>query len=240
MGHPQHATIDLLHAFVDRLPPRFPRELGRYMAVRLGELERDTSVSREALDRVVAEFGKYTWHERRAWEEVYERAGKADEEQRFLTALPGALRERVLDHAKGFSPATAGGGEREGVARGAGRSPCDVVRLPAFERYTPEDRLIIEEALLRARRDAADRLGARLLAGELPDYDAVALRWKQERLRIEEQLLQLRTIAREKPALGAEITKVVTDYEIGFSGLMGREPTLMELRGVVADYANRS
>ncbi|MBI4434909.1 hypothetical protein HY635_03810, partial [Candidatus Uhrbacteria bacterium] len=82
--HPLQSTLDLLHQVVDRLPPRFPRELGRYMAQRLGELERDQSVNREALDRVVAEFGMYTWHYRRAWEEVYERNAKADEERRFL------------------------------------------------------------------------------------------------------------------------------------------------------------
>lgn len=222
VSHPQQSTIDLLHTLVDRLPPRFPRELGRYMIARVGELECDASVSHEALDRVVAEFGKYTWHYRRAWEEVYARAGVGDEEQRFLAALPSALRERAQVDA-------AAAGKRIG----------EVIRLPAFERYTPEDRLILEEALLRARRDASNRLGQRLLAGELPEYDATALRWKQERVKIEEQLLALDRIAHEKPALAEEIAKVVADYEVGFSGLMGREPTLTELRGVVADYTNR-
>jgi hypothetical protein len=118
--------------------------------------------------------------------------------------------------------------------------PQDIVRSKQFERYTPEDRLVIEEALLRARREAGDRLGARLLAGELPDYEEVALKWKRERLDIEEQLLRLRKIAREKPHLAHEIENVIKDYELGFSGWTGREPTLPELRGVVADYANRS
>lgn len=250
MSHPHQSTIDLLHALVDRLPPRFPRELGRYMVMRLGELERDAAVSREVLDRAVAEFGKYTWHERRAWQEVYEHEGKPGEERRFLAQLPATVRERVVGDTKHFSPATIVGGERpvsrslgevgEGVAQRVGRSPCDIVRLPAFERYTPEDRLIIEEALLRARRDAADHLGAQILAGDVPNYDDTVLHWKQERLRIEEQLLALRRIAREKPMLAPEITKVIADYDIGFSGLMGREPTLVELRGVISDYANRS
>lgn len=247
MPHPYQATIDLLHQIVDRLPPRFPRELGRYMALRLGELERDQSVSREALDRAVAEFGTYTWHYRRAWEETYEREGKKEEERRFLELLPAALRERVAQDVaargkasgKNFSPSTAVEGEREGEAM-VRRSPQDIVRSPTFERYTPEDRLIIEEALLRARREAGDQLGARLLAGELPDYEDVALRWKQERLKLEEQLLKLQKIAREKPHLSREIENVVADYELGFSGWTGREPTLAELKGVVSDYANRA
>ena len=230
MPHPLQSTLDLLHQIVDRLPPRFPRELGRYMMMRLGELERDQSVSRDALDRVVSEFGKYTWHERRAWEEVYERNAKADEERRFLELLPAAVRERVMGDTNNFSPSFRGG-----ASGGAGA----IVRLPAFERYTPEDRLIIEEALLRARREAGDRLGARLLAGELPEYEEVALRWKRERLNIEEQLLKLQKIARAKPPLAREIQNVIQDYELGFSGWTGREPTLEELRGVVADYVNR-
>lgn len=238
--HPLQATIDLLHQIVDRLPPRFPRELGRYLAGRLAEIERDQSVSREALDRAVAEFGKYTWHYRRAWEEVYDREGRGDEERRFLEFLPNALRERVVEDVKGvkgvegvkdFFPSFRGG------ARGGAQ---DIVRSQAFERYTPEDRLVIEEALLRARREASDQLGARLLAGELPDYEEVALRWKQERLKIEEQLLRLRKIAREKPHISREIENVIADYELGFSGWTGREPTLAELKGVVADYANRA
>jgi len=236
MTHPYQSTIDLLHVLVDRLPPRFPRELGRYMATRLAELERDQSVHREALDRVVAEFGKYSWPYRRAWEEVYEREGKPMEEQRFLELLPPVVRERVVGDTKNFSPSTAVGGE----GNGAGRSPCDVVRLPVFERYTPEDRLVIEESLLRSRREAGDQLGARLLAGDLPEYEEVALRWKQERLKIEEQLLAMHRIAREKPPLAEEIQRVVDDYEVGFSGLMGREPIPTELAGVVADFSHRS
>ncbi|MBI4450294.1 hypothetical protein HY634_04495 [Candidatus Uhrbacteria bacterium] len=225
--HPLQSTLDLLHVIVDRLPPRFPRELGRYMMMRLGELERDQGVSRDVLDRTVAEFGKYTWHYRRTWEEVYEREGKPEEERRFLELLPSTVRERVAGDTNNFSPSSRGG-----ASGGAGA----IVRLPAFEQYTPEDRLIIEEALLRARREAGDRLGARLLAGELPEYEEVALRWKRERLSIEEQLLAMRRIAREKPSLAEEIRRVVEDYELGLSGLMGREPTLAELRGQVQNY----
>ncbi|MBI4434264.1 hypothetical protein HY635_00370, partial [Candidatus Uhrbacteria bacterium] len=207
--------------------------------------ERDQSVNREALDRVVAEFGMYTWHYRRAWEEVYERNAKADEERRFLEVLPTALREQVLRDSGSVRGKTPDVEEErsDGSTSGVGvrtRRPQDIVRLPAFEHYTPEDRLIIEEALLRARREAGDQLGAQLLAGELPDYEEVALRWKQERLRIEEQLLKLRKIARAKPPLAREIQNVIADYELGFSGWTGREPTLTELKGVVADYANRS
>lgn len=196
------------------------------MAMRLAELERDESVRREALDRVVAEFGKYSWPYRHAWEEVYGQEGKQAEERRFLELLPAAVREHVQTDVSG--------GARGGVA-------SEIVRLPIFEKnYTPEDRLIIEEALLRARREAGDQLGARLLAGELPEYEEVALRWKQERLKLEEQLLKLRNIAREKSNLAEEIQRVLADYDVGFSGLMGREPTLAELKGVVADYANRA
>lgn len=237
MPHPYQPTIDLLHQIVDRLPPLFPRELGRYMALRLGELERDVSVSREALDRIVAEFGAYTWHYRRAWEEIYQRDGAPTEERLFLEQLPQNLRERIERDVAVAKGESVSGGKSQ------------IVRLPAFEQnYTPEERLIIEETLLRARRGAGDQLGARLLAGEIPDpdaavgtsYEEIALRWKQERLRIEEQFFNLRKIAREKSHLAREIWNVIADYELGFSGWTGREPTLAELKGVVADYANRA
>jgi hypothetical protein len=191
----------------------------------VGELERDASVSREALDRVIAEFGKYTWHYRRAWEEVYRRDGEPEAERGFIAALPAALRERIEQDVAAASQAQT--------------LKSQIVRLPVFERYTPEERLVVEEALLRSRRETADRLAQRIIAGEITDYDEGALRWKSERLRIEEELLALKRIARERPAFADEIQRLLEDYEIGFSGLAGREPTLAELQGMVRDYANR-
>ncbi|MFH1098420.1 MAG: hypothetical protein V1723_00610 [Candidatus Uhrbacteria bacterium] len=219
--HPHQSTIDLLRVLVGRIPPRFPRELGRYLAQRVEELARDASVTGEALDRALAEFGLYVWHYRKALEEIYAREAVGEESARFLELLSLALRERVTADAAA-----------SGLA-----DPREIMRLPQFEaNYSPEDKLLIEEAMLHARRELEDNLRGQIESGEITDFDAVALRWKRERLAIEEQLLALAELARTKPQWAAEIRERIREFSLGFSGIVGEEPTLEKARQEVENY----
>lgn len=222
MPHPYQATLDLLRVMIDRLPPRFPDLLASCARERLDVFAADAHVHSEALDAFAGTFGALVWPYRRAWEEVFAQDGAAIVERAFLEALPPALRAHV---------------ERDAAA--AQEQPSGVLRLPAFEAYTPEDRLVAEEAYLAARHNAAGDLAGRIASGNLPRYDAAVLRWKEEGLRIEGALLELRALARTLPRWADEIGNIVREYELGFTGTLGREPTLDEVRGAVADYRGR-
>ena len=224
MSHPQQSTIDLLRRMVVRVPPRFPRELGRYMNVRVEELARDVSVPEAVLTNVIAEFGRYLWHYRKAWEDVWTREGAPRVAPKFLEMLSGDVRARVeADVGAGFTPA---------------RSALEIMRLPQFESaYTPEEKLVIEEAGGGARHAAEEGLRDRIDRGEVADYDATVLRWKQERLRIEEQLLMLEQIAHARPQHASEIRSRIAQCEEGMAGI-SHEPTLRELQGEVENYRN--
>lgn len=216
MPHPFQSSIDYLRWLVGRLPPKFPPELGRFMSIRVEEFARDARVTQEVIDRAAVEFGFYLWHYRKAFAEILAREGDAAIAQRFASALSADLNARVESESGG--------------------QPLEVARFPSFERaFTPEERLVIEEALLAARRAAAEDVRARIERGEIADYERTALRWKQERLRMEEQLLELRRLAREKPNLSGEILERVASFERGFVDI-DREPTLDELTHEVENY----
>lgn len=216
--HPHQSTVDLLRRMVARLPPKFPRALGRYMIERAETLARDAGIPAEELARSIAEFGVYLWHYRKAFEEAFAREGIPRWEERFLAELPGALRTRVVGDASGRS--------------------LEIMRAPAFESaYSPEDKLVIEEALLTARRAVEEELRDRVDRGEVADYDHRVLAWKHVRLDMEEALLSLRELATAKPAWAREILDKLRTYEEGIAGI-GPEPTREELRKEVESYRN--
>ncbi|MFH1430189.1 MAG: hypothetical protein ABIG71_01535 [Candidatus Uhrbacteria bacterium] len=193
------------------------------MQRRIAELRADAGVSREECEAVAIEFGMYSWHYRRAWEEVYARDGQVIATERLFDGMPESLGQRVRADADELGCGT-----------------IELMRMPVFEtNYTPEDRLVMEEAFLRARQDAAAELATRLRDGKIPDYERIVLRWKMERLKIEEELLSLRDVARKKPQWAAEIAGAIHEYELGFTGAMGMEATVEEVRGKVEEYTTR-
>jgi hypothetical protein len=224
MKHPHQSSLDLLCTLAAGRPPRFPSVLGDYMEWRAKQLADDPSTTREAIDETIGEFGRYVWPFRRAWDELYVRDARKDERERFLGALPAGVVERA---------------KRDAGA--AGVTVQDVLRLPILEsNYIPEERLVLEDALREARHGASSALAARLDAGEIPDYETIAIRWKRERLDIEEQLIELQKLALRKPQWADEIANHVREFHLGFSGVVGETPTLHIVTGVVADYAGRA
>lgn len=224
MSHSFQATIDLVRSIIAQTPPRFSVELAHALRERMEVLAADAGVTRAALDAFAIDVGKARWPYRRAWEECYAREGATMEREQFLAQLPHVLREHV----------------ESDVDRTSFQAPQDILRLPAFEQYTPEDRLILEEALLAARHTTAAALARRVDTGDLPAYERDILQWEQQRIAIDAELLTLREFAREHPALAEEIAATIRAFELGFTGVLGTEPTLAAVRGSIADFRARA
>jgi hypothetical protein len=185
--HPHASTLELLQLAIDALPPFFPKAEAADAQRRKDAFMKDASASYDAIHDLIAELGKRSWAQRKAYEEMFARYGRASEEAHLLDELDAGIRakyERFLHE----------GGKLDHIAHAT--SGGDIWKATPFERaFTPEEKFVIERALLAACDKAREEIRALVADAKREEYERIVRENHEKERRMEHMIAELRGLA---------------------------------------------
>ncbi len=201
--------LELLRMAIDRLPPTFSADKKKRYAKQLDGFLKNPKASYEEIQDVIAALGKESWAFRKAYEEMYDRYGRASEEANLLEKLDRDVREK-------YERFVHEGGKINHIE--SAKSADDLRNPSPFERYfTPEEKFVIEQALLAARDAARAEIDALVLDKKKDEYQALVAEYKKRQKTIMEKLDGLRKLASVSAKWEPAITDRVRTIEEGWS-----------------------
>jgi hypothetical protein len=214
--HPHAYTLELLQLAIDRLPPLFPKGAAADFQKREDAFLANPSASYDDIHDLIVEIGKESWSQRKAYEEMYARYGRASEEAHLLENLDTGIRSK-------YEQFIHEGGKISHIENA--KSGPDLWEASPFERYfNPEEKFAIEKALLVARDSAREEIRDLVIGAKREEYDRLVKDYHERELRMEDMIAQLRGLA---------------DVSQKWRGtIMGRVRTLQEAWSVVEQGVN--
>ena len=207
--HPHAFTLQLLGIAIQNLPPSFPDARTTHFRSLLDRCGEDTQCTYEEIHAAIVNLGKESWSERMAYQEMYDRYGRASEEAHLLENLDKGIREK-------YEKFVHEGGKINHIE--SAKSGEAMWQESPFERYfTPEEKFGIEQALLAARRAARDEINELLRDAKSKEYATTVDSYKESMLRIQADLDRLRELASVSEKWETAILGKVHTFEEGWS-----------------------
>ncbi|MFH2062841.1 MAG: hypothetical protein ABIJ46_01660 [bacterium] len=186
--HPHTFTLRLLELALDRLPPGFEESDRRAYVRRLRSFERDFRVPYEQIRLTVAQLGRDSWSQRRAYQEMYDRYGRSSEESYLIRNLDEGLREKyekfILD------------GGKINYIEDRVRTERELLSPSPFETYfTPEEKFAVTQALLRARDSAREEINSLVTGKKGDEYRSLVAEYTRREAGIDRKIGELKRLA---------------------------------------------
>ncbi len=185
--HPHAYTLDLFGLAIDRLPPTFSGERKKYYADRLAFFRGHPEADFAEIQEAIAELGRESWPQRRAYEDMYAAYGRSSEESFVMQNLDQGIREKYerflheggkLNHIQGTTEAT------------------DIWQTSPFERYfTPEEKFALEQAILASRTAAVEEINGLVTGKKKEEYQKLAAAYAEQQKNIQSKLDDLERMA---------------------------------------------
>jgi hypothetical protein len=220
INHPCQFTLGLFAAMIEKVPAAFPAERLEAMKRQYDGYNKDKKIACAYVEKALVDFGREIWPYRKAWQEIYDKYGRAKEAEFFEKHLPEEL------HHKYFACKVKGGGHCLREYRMCGlMETC----------FNPDEKFFLDETVIKAlgqAREAADKI----IAGEKKDeYEEALKKWSAEQKKMEEKISELEKMAAVEPKWRAEIEEKVKTIEQGWS-IMEREITLKDIQQIIDFY----
>ncbi len=185
--HPHSYTLELLQLTIDTLPPLFPKTEAGEVQRRKDAFARDLSASYDDIHDLIVEIGKRSWAQRKAYDDMYARYGRASEEAHLLEHLDAGLREK-------YEQFIHEGGKINHIENA--KSGKDLWHVAPFERFFgPEEKFAIERALLAAREKARAEIRELVTGAKRKEYDRVVSEYHEREVRMDHMIAELRGLA---------------------------------------------
>jgi hypothetical protein len=209
LRHPHAATLELLALALEKLPPTFSEASRAHYEERLQAFLADPTVSYESIHETLVALGKESWPFRRAFEEMYDRYGRASEEAHLLENLDAGVRgkyERFLHE----------GGKINHIE--AARSGEELHAPSPFESYfDPEEKFAVQQALVEARVAARREIGELVTTSKKEEYGALVSAFGEEQRHLESALGELRALSAVSRKWRPEMANRLRTLEEGWS-----------------------
>ncbi len=207
--HPHAFTLQLLGMAIQNLPPSFPGARADHFRTLLDRCVGDVQCSYDEIHEAIVDLGKESWSERMAYQEMYDRYGRASEEAYLLENLDKGIREK-------YEKFVHEGGKINHIE--AAKSGEEMWERSPFERYfTPEEKFGIEQALLAARKSAREEIRDLLKGVKSDELDVTIDSYRESMQRIQVDLDQLRELATVSEKWEKAILDKVHTLEEGWS-----------------------
>lgn len=209
MRHPHAFTLQLLGMAIQNLPPSFPDARVTHFRTLLDRCTGDVRCTYGEIHEAIVSLGKESWSERMAYQDLYDRYGRASEEANLLENLDEGIREK-------YEKFVHEGGKINHIE--SAKSGEVMWEASPFERYfTPEEKFGIKQALLSARTAAHEEI-SELLEGVKSEEFAVTVNFYKESMRrIQVDLDRLRELASVSEKWEKAISDKVHTFEEGWS-----------------------
>ena len=218
--HKYEYTLDILKQVIGKAPKFFPVERKKEMLAELKSFRDDASMPVAKIEDAIISFGREIWPYRKSFWHVHDEA-KIEEEQYIRERLKDALREK-------YETFLRKGGRIEDI-----RKEAQLDELETF--FTPEELAELVEAKISAHDKVVKEVES-LCVGEKSGVctDAIAS-YKEEQKKIDELIVQLKTLSASSGKWEAEILDKVRIFEAGWSGLE-REVDAADVAGEIDYY----
>lgn len=174
-----------------------------------------TSTDIAATEEAMIAYGKQMWPYWQAFTTLMDQEGKLAEQNAILAALPGGLSKRYQAFL-----------DKEGPLN-------DGKNSAAFEAaFTPEENLLLQDAILDGRKKAETMLALQALSEKKGTYDQLVAQYKTEQEHLSGLLGQLTQIKEETEKWDQEIDEAVLFFEKGFADIEAR-PTQERIQGKI-------
>lgn len=226
LRHPHAYTLELLRLAVDKLPPTFSVASRAHYDERLKAFQADPGIPYDEISATIVALGKESWPFRRAYNDLYDRYGRASEEAHLLTNLDAGIREK-------YERFLHEGGKINHIE--AARSAEAMRAAVPFESYfTPEEKFGITQALLSAREEARQEIDELVVGKKREEYGELVAQYAAEQRQIESSLGELRALGAVSRKWQPDIVGRLRTLEEGWS-IVERPLTLADARHEV-DY----
>jgi hypothetical protein len=233
-NHPHPYTLALLRIAVERLPPTFSASRKKSFMKRHDRYLKDKDASYEEIQETIADIGKETWTFRKAYEEMYDRYGRASEEAHLLENLDQGLRDK-------YERFIHEGGKINYIA--FARSADDLRKPSPFESYfTPEEKFAISQALIASREAAREEIDDLVTETKKDEYARLMKEYKIRQRLIESKIEEMRILASVSPKWRGDIQERLRTIEEGWSvvgqglDLAGLEKETEHWRGTLESF----
>ncbi len=185
--HPHAYTLDLLGLAIDRLPPTFSADRKRHYAERLRFFRGHPEAGFADIQETIAELGRESWPQRRAYEDMYTAYGRSSEESFLLQNLDQGIREK-------YERFLHEGGKLNHIQSASEAS--DIWQTSPFERYfTPEEKFALEQALSASRLAAAEEINGLVTGKKKDEYQKLTAAYAEQQENIQSKLDDLQQMA---------------------------------------------
>lgn len=209
MRHPHAFTLQLLGLAIQNLPPSFPDTRATHFRTLLDRCTGDVRCTYGEIHEAIVSLGKESWSERMAYQELYDRYGRASEEANLLENLDEGIREK-------YERFVHEGGKINHIE--SAKSGEAIWGASPFERYfTPEEKFGIEQALLAARTAARKEINELLEGAKSEEFAVTVDSYKESMRRIQVDLDRLRELASVSEKWEKAISDKVHTFEEGWS-----------------------
>lgn len=218
--HPCQFTLNLFLEMIEKAPVTFPAEKKEAMKKRYEEFLADKKIACAMVLDSIDNFGKEIWPYRKAWQEIYEKYGRAREAEYFEKHIPAAL------HDKYFACKKEGGGHCLREYRICGKmETC----------FTPDEKFLLDETVIAALEEAKKEIDGLVLGEKRDEYQVSLQKWNNEQKKLEEKIGELKSLAVKNNKWQAEILDKVKTMEEGWSSVE-RDIDLEEVAEAVDFY----
>lgn len=191
----------LLKKAIEAMPFTFPdAQKARYLD-KLKEFEASPETDRKEIEEAIVEVGKASWPYRKAYEEMFKNYASEKYEQYFIDKLSEPTRKKYMEFKK------------------RGGSISDFRRGRDFEEaFTPEENLVIEEAVFAARDGLKDYM-REVIREKSGEYEEALNIYQQKKHDLENMLQSLKDMAAKSEKWAPEILDKVSGLEEGWSAV---------------------
>lgn len=186
-SHPHAYTLQLFELALDRLPPGFDLDRKAHYEKKLSQFKKNPEASYEQIRLAITQLGKESWAERRAYQDMYDRYGRASEESFLLKNLDKGIRDKFMK----FIDKGGKLNYLEGI-----RNAQELTEPPPFEKFfTPEEKYAISQALLKARDSARQEIDGLVIGRRKREYQKLVRHYEQKKEELSRRIEELRSMA---------------------------------------------
>jgi hypothetical protein len=207
--HPHTYTLQLFRLALDKLPPDFDPIRRTYFEKRWAEFEAAPDTPYEEIRVNITQFGRESWPERKAYQEMYYRYGHSSEEAFLLENLDLGIRQK-------FEKFLEDGGKINYLNR---IRPIEQLLAPTpFEKYfSPEEKFAIAQALLAACDQARQEIEGLITNSRHEEYRQLVREFRLHAQVLEGKIKELEKMAAINKKWSETIMDRVRVLEEGWS-----------------------